>query len=152
VHGYALREEHTSWGVEIPPGFQRDHGMLWEIEDHGRIDLFKQLMIDFRRWMAQNGYRDVPLALTEFGILMPADYGYPAETVVKYMNDSFAWLQNARDPDVGLPSDGNLLVQRWAWFSLADPTYPDPNLADLNQGKLTPFGQAFRDYVIQHRP
>ena len=46
------------------------------------------------------------------------------------MSDSFIYLLNATDPELGCPSDGNRLVQRWARFSLnecpwdADPEYP----------------------------
>lgn len=41
VHGYVLREERGSWGVDIPPGFSENQGELYSTNDHGRIDLFK---------------------------------------------------------------------------------------------------------------
>ena len=152
LHGYVLREERKSWGVEIPPGMLQDQGELREVIDHGRMDLFVQQILAFRGWMATNGYRDVPLALTEFGILMPEEYGYTHEFDAQYLKDSFAWLQSTTDDAIGLPSDGNQLVQRWAWFSLADELYPAPDLADLSTGNLTELGSAFRDYVIQNKP
>jgi hypothetical protein len=152
VHGFVLREERKSWGVEIPPGMTQDHGELREVSDHGQLDLFKGQVIAFRGWMAANGYREVPLALTEFGILMPEDYGFPTAFVIQYMLDSFAWLQTAADDTTGLSTDGNRLVQRWAWFSLADRLYPAPDLANLQTGKLTELGQAFRDYVLRKNP
>ena len=152
VHGYVLREEHNSWGVEIPPGMNVDQGELREVSDHGRMDLFQEQIIAFRTWLAKNGYRDIPLALTEFGILMPEDFGYSPRFDVQYLQESFAWLQSSTDESVGYPADGNHLVQRWAWFSLADALYPAPDLADLQAGKLTALGEAFRDYVIQNKP
>jgi hypothetical protein len=152
VHGFVLREERKSWGVEIPPGMTQDQGELREVSDHGRMDLFQQQIIAFRGWMAANGYRDVPLALTEFGILMPVDYGYSLQFVTQYLQESFAWLQSTTDDTLGLRADGNRLVQRWAWFSLADRLYPAPDLADLSTGNLTGLGKAFRDYVIQNKP
>jgi hypothetical protein len=152
IHGYVLREEHNSWGVEIPPGFEVDRGELYEVEDHGNLELFKKQIIAFRNWMVKNGYQKVPLALTEFGILMPNDYGFPIEKVSEYMNISFDWLQNARDKAIGDPADDYRLVQRWAWFSLADPTYPAPNLADMSNDTLTELGKVFQKYVTTFRP
>jgi hypothetical protein len=149
VHGFVLREEQESWGVSIPPGMDEDRGRLYEVSDHGRIDLFQDHIRAFRQWMAARGYRDRPLALTEFGILMPAGYGFPPENVGQYLTDTFGWLQEARDPHTGYAPDDDRLVQRWAWFSLADPIYPNSNLSNLAQGDLTPAGAAFREYVVQ---
>ncbi len=150
VHGYVLREERGSWGVDIPPGFSVKHGELYQISDHGRLDLFKQQLIIFRKWMAKNGYRNTPLALTEFGILMPPDYGFSTQAVQTYLKDTFDWLSSAVDADIGLSRDGNRLVQRWAWFSLADSIYPGANLADLQQDRLTPIGETFQKFMLDH--
>jgi len=148
VHGYVLREQRNSWGVEIPPGFQEDQGILYEIGDHGRLDYFEKQLRDFRDWMKRNGYQDAPLALTEFGILMPAEYGFPPEFVAGYLKDTFKLLATLRDETTGYPDDDYRLVQRWAWFSLADPNFPTSDLADLEQDRLTLVGQAFREFVI----
>ncbi|MDD5368731.1 MAG: glycosyl hydrolase [Anaerolineaceae bacterium] len=149
VHGFVLREQANSWGVSIPAGMQTDavQGKLYEVADHGRQDLFQAQIRAFRDWMAARGYRERPLALTEFGILMPAQYGFPPEVVGEYLKATFRWLEQTNDPDSGYPADGNRLVQRWAWFSLADPLYPDPNLADLPNARLTSIGEVFRAYV-----
>jgi hypothetical protein len=65
---------------------------------------------------------------------------------------TFTWLAQARDQDTGYPADDNRLVQRWAWFSLADKDYPAPDLADLTTRKLTTTGLAFRNWVdLNHR-
>jgi len=152
VHGFVLREESGSWGVEIPPGFTVQYGQRYEIEDHASIDLFKKQILAFRAWMEKNGYRNKPLALTEFGILMPQDYGFPTELVQQYMRDSFTWLASATDASIGQPQDGNHLVQRWAWFSLSDPFYPGSDLADLPKGCLTPLGETYREFVSNYLP
>ncbi len=152
IHGYVLREERKSWGVEIPPGLSQAQGELREVSDHDRLDLFKQQIRDFRRWMLANGYRDLPLALTEFGILMPEEYGFPPAVVAQYLRESFAWLQSASDSATGQPADDNRLVQRWAWFSLADSLYPAPDLANLDAETLTALGSAFREYVLKNKP
>ncbi len=152
VHGFVLREQKDSWGTEIPPGMQETAGKLREVVDHGNLDLFKEQITSFRAWMNRNGYRNLPLALTEFGILMPAEYGFPKEFVTQYMADTFAWLQHAADPSTGYPGDSNKLVQNWAWFSLSDELYPAGNLANLPSGQLTDLGKAFSEIVLRNRP
>jgi hypothetical protein len=147
VHGFVLREQRGSWGVDIPPGLDADQGQLYEVVDHGRLDLFEAQLRAFRAWMQRRGYRDVPLAVTEFGILMPSEYGYSPEFTADYLARSFSLLASMRDPSTGYPPDDGRLVQRWAWFSLADSAYPTGNLADLDSGLLTPVGRAFRAYV-----
>ena len=148
VHTFILREERDSWGVSIPPGFDDvQQGMLWEIEDHDNLDLLRQQIIDFRRWMDRHGQRDKALIVTEYGILMPEEYGFPPETVADYMRRSFDLLLNARDPEIGYPADDNRLVQRLLWYSLSDTTYPTGNLVDPVTGELTLLGQAFAEYV-----
>ncbi len=147
VHAFVLREERDSWGVSIPPGFDVDQGMLWEIEDHANLDLFRQQIVDFRRWMARQGERDKPLIISEFGILMPPDYGFPPEQVARFMVEAFDYLLTATDPDVGYPADDNRLVQRLTWYSLSDTVYPTSNLVDPQSGELTLLGQTFADYA-----
>jgi hypothetical protein len=93
------------------------------------------------------GYQDRPLALTEFGILLPAEFGYTPAVTRRYLEETFAWLESARDVESGYPLDDYHLVQRWAWFSLSDPDFAVANLADLATGSLTPLGLAFRQYV-----
>ncbi len=98
--------------------------------------------------MERNGYQEAPLALTEFGILMPVEYGFPPEFVAQYLQDTFHLLDTMRDEKTGDPSDDYRLVQRWAWYSLADPTFPTADLADLEIDRLTLAGQAFRAYTL----
>jgi hypothetical protein len=57
VHNFILREERDSWGVDIPPGMDAEHGRLFEIDDHDDMELFRQQIIDFRRWMASRTSR-----------------------------------------------------------------------------------------------
>ena len=148
LHGYVLREERDSWGVGIPPGFSDQQGQLYEIADHNNLTLFAKQITAFRAWMKSRGYQNTPLALTEFGILLPADFGYTPEVVQQYLQDTFQWLAVAADPQIGMPQDNYHLVQRWAWFSLADPIYSVADLADLKTGQLTPAGMAYRDFML----
>jgi len=152
VHGFVLQEARGSWGVDIPPGFDLEHGELYTVGDHGRIDLFRQQIISFRRWMAVNGYRDKPLALTEFGILLSDEYGYSPEVIAQYFQDAVSWLDTVVDDQIGYPEDSNRLVQRWAWFSLSDNLFPTSDLANLETDNLTTVGQAYRDYILDINP
>jgi len=152
VHGYVLREEKGSWGVGIPPGIKATQGELREVRDHGRMDLFESQIRAFRQWMAGRGYQNTPLALTEFGILMPASYGFPSEMVGDYLVQTFTWLEQTKDETIGNPDDGYRLVQKWAWFSISDPTYSTSDLGDLPSGKLTVVGEKFREFVSTLEP
>ena len=58
VHNFILREEEDSWGVGIPPGMSDEGASLYEIEDCADLDVFRQQIVDFRRWMADRGYQD----------------------------------------------------------------------------------------------
>ena len=147
IHAFILREERDSWGVGIPPGMPVDRGTLYEITDHADMGIFKRQIEDFRRWMAEHGQRDKPLVVSEYGILMPEDYGFPPEVVVRFMTDTFDYFLTARDPDLGYAADGNRLVQAFCWYSVADEKYPTPNLFDPVTRTITPVGKAFKQYV-----
>ncbi|MCS6845534.1 MAG: glycosyl hydrolase [Caldilineales bacterium] len=148
VHAFILREERDSWGVGIPPGFEHvNQGILFEIADHDNLAIFRQQIVDFRRWMAGRGLQDKPLLVTEYGILMPEEYGFPPEAVIRFMRASFDFLLEGRDPEVGMPADDYRLVQGLAWFSVGDDLYPTGNLVDPATGRLTAVGQAFVEYV-----
>jgi hypothetical protein len=149
VHAFVLREERGSWGVDIPPGLPDDHGMLYEIDDGDNMGIFRQQIVDFRRWMAERGYQNRPLIVSEYGILMPVDYGFPPERVVAFLKASFDFFLTAADPASGYPEDGYRLVQRWCWYSLndVDHGYPTGRLFDPSTGQMTVVGQGWADYV-----
>jgi hypothetical protein len=146
VHNFILREERGSWGVGIPPGMAEDAGRLYEIADHDDLGILSQQIVDFRRWMAGRGQQAKPLIVTEYGILMPGDYGFPPDQVEAFMLATFEFYRTAADPALGLPADGHRLVQRWCWYSLLDGRYPTGNLLQEESGQLTPLGDAFRRY------
>ncbi len=147
IHVYVLREERDSWGIGIPTGLGgTDQGMLYEIDDHKNADIANQLLTDFRWWLSEKGYRDTPLAITEFGILLPADYGFPPEVVSNYMTTLVNYYLNAAG-GTGYPSDGNKLVQWWFWFSIVDhDQFEVSNMLD-SAGQLTPVGRTYAGYI-----
>ena len=146
VHAFILREEADSWGVDIPPGFSGEVGQLYQVEDHDDMSIFKRQIEEFRRWMKAQGEQDKPLIVSEYGILMPEDYGFPAESVERFMIETLDYFLSARDADIGYPQDGGRLVQRWCWYSLADSRYPTGNLMDPETGRITSLGQSFAQY------
>lgn len=146
VHNFMLREERDGWGVDIPPGIDAQAGVPYGIDDHDDLEAFAAQILAFRRWLAERGYRDRPLALTEYGILMPSDYGFPPDRVEAFMVATFDYLLTAHDDQVGYPGDGNRLVQWWAWYSLADTKYPTGNLFDPQTRLPTELGSAFASY------
>lgn len=147
IHLAILREERGSWGVDIPPGLSDETGMLYEIQDNADVQILKEQVATFRRWMAERGLRDRPLIVTEFSVLMPADYGFPLERVQDFMLAAFDFFVSATDEKSGYPADGNRLVQRWAWYSVADRVYSTGNLFDPETGQITPLGRTFAQYA-----
>jgi hypothetical protein len=147
VHNFVLREEKDSWGVDIPPGMGDQRGRLYEIADHDDMTIFRQQIVDFRRWMKERGQQDKPLIVTEYGILMPSEYGFPPTKVERFMLDTFEFFRTAADRTLGYAADGYRLVQQWCWFSLVDERYPSGNLVRLDSRALTPLGEAFKAYV-----
>lgn len=147
IHAFILREERGSWGVDIPPGISDTTGTLYEIEDHGDLEIFKQQIVDFRRWMKKRGERDKSLIVSEYGILMPEDYSFSYEIVRDFMYESFNYFLTAVDDNLGYPTDGNRLVQRWAWYSLSDTRYPTGNLFDPETKEITPLGMDYGSYL-----
>lgn len=149
AHNFILQEKRGSWGVDIPPGLPDDQGMLYEVDDSDHLDIFRQQIMDLRRWMARRGYQDAPLIVSEYGILMPEDYGFPPERVVAFMTGTFEFLLTATDPTLGYPADNYRLVQLWCWYSLDDSAdhYPTGNLFDPQTGKMTTVGEAWAVYV-----
>ncbi len=152
VHNFILREERGSWGVDIPPGLPDDRGALYEIDDSGNLAIFRQQIWDFRRWMAAQGYGGWPLIVSEYGIPMPEDYGFPPERVVAFLRETFAFFLTAADPALGDPADGYRLVQRWCWYSLDDTTYPTGRLFDPQTGEMTAVGEGWKALVASEAP
>jgi hypothetical protein len=152
IHNQILQElsylcdpEHA-WGADIPPGFDQCWGVRREVKDNDSIEIFKQQIWDFREWMASRGYGGWPLIITEFGVLMPVEFGFDVDRVNAFMDASFEFLRTATSPTLGYPADGYRLVQRWAWFSLDNPPY-DPEIPMTFNGNLfNPYTRYVTDY------
>jgi len=142
VHHYLLDEDLHGSGAGIPPGTDPSLGIHYLTSEHDMLDPhptdprklgWKGHLVEMRRWMRDRGYRDRPLIISEYGLLMPEEYGYDYERVRDFMLATFDWLtfdwrRTVTDPNLGYPADDNRLVQAWNWYSL---NYNEPPLPDL---------------------
>jgi hypothetical protein len=139
-HGFILNEEAPTaanpgpWGSGIPLGFENDHAdqEIVDITEIGNLDKFITRMKRFRQFMKDNGEQNKPLWLTEYGILAASQdppnstvqyYLYPESVTAKFFSDTVNWMESYIDPNLGMPGDGNRLIQKWFWYSLNDAMY-----------------------------
>jgi len=157
IHNFIL-PENCSWGASIPPGLEayRAEAVVCPdtLDDHGDITIFKEQIRSFRQWMNDRGFRNSPLIISEYGILLSKYHGYEYERVSEYMRGTFDYMLNATDAQLGYPADGNRLVQEFAWFSLNYWEYNidaniglNGNLFDHDSAQITPLGRDFAAYT-----
>ncbi|MCB9139491.1 MAG: hypothetical protein H6642_14210 [Caldilineaceae bacterium] len=168
IHGFILNEVSCSnnpddlpcWGAEIPPGVNDSTGLVIDVQDNDDFDIFRVNIVRMRQWMADNGYRNTPLYLSEYGVLMPSGIGFSPdftpERVNEFMTQTFDLIyKNGVDPAIGYPLDGNRLVQYLSWYSTSgkyDASSRDGEfngyLFDPDRGyALSPMGVNYRDYA-----
>jgi hypothetical protein len=131
THNYTLCEncwptpqpgDPFAWGAcrvpDWPNGSAED--VYYSVHDHWKLEPFAERIITMRQWMHDNGYQAMPLLVSEYGILFYDGLvsGKTTQDNIDFMNTTFDWMREARDPDIGYPADDYRLVQRWAWFSL----------------------------------
>ncbi len=157
IHNFIL-PENCYWGASIPPGLD---AYLSEavacpatLDDHGDITIFENQIRIFRQWMNDHGFRNTPLIISEYGILLSKYHGYDYTRVRDYMRSSFDYMLNTTDTQIGYPADGNRLVQEFAWFSLNYWELDlntnrglNGNLLDHDSGQITPLGRDFAAYT-----
>ena len=130
IHLYVLQEVKGSWGADIPPGFSETSGAQYTLEDSKDFSKAWAQIVALRTWMKDHGQQNKPLIISEYGVLFPAWVDCPAypDTIGcpftpeqvrdSFMYPSFDAFLNQTDANIGYPTDGNRLVQRWNWFSL----------------------------------
>jgi hypothetical protein len=160
IHIQITLERRGDYGSEIPAGIDADRGADYPWWENANVDIFRQLIWDFRHWMAQRGQTDKPLIISEYGVLYPSQFfdtlgGMPGdERVKRFMRETFEFLLSARDEGLGYPGDDHRLVQRWLWFSLnyplpgqtADPPF-NGGLCDPFTRELTIFGEYYEQLL-----
>ncbi len=159
IHDYILPENSCTyypdncWGADVPTGINVPNGMQYGIQDNDNLSIFEQNTEAFRQWMANRGYQDRPLIITEMGVQMPSGWYEPDFTparVNSFMNNTFDYLQT-KTSTLGYPNDNNHLVQQWAWYSLSDTNY-NGWLFDPTTKSRTVFGDNFAAYAARMQP
>jgi hypothetical protein len=161
IHAFILNEQscdlscplpgrENCWGADIPPGINDCTGNTYTIEDNDNFEVFKQFIVDFREWMARNNYQERPLIITEFGVLMPEDFGFTPTRVNAFMSSTFDYLSTATGAS-GYGADKGRLVQGWAWYSLSNSDY-NGQLFDAVTKARTAYGDNFASYTAGVTP
>ncbi len=173
IHFYYLNEKECDWGVSLPPfgDPERVRYLPLSYFDEGRIldlNVLEDNLRDFRQWMYDRGYRDVPLIITEYGVLPPAeDYPvYTNEKAALFLRDTMQMFRTITDANfitgtldltgsliitdaaIGYPADDYRLVQMWNWFSTRSDVFGG-DLFD-EDGNLTIIGMAFGYESLSH--
>ena len=134
---------HTSGGPKV-----------YTYGDHDNLNVFDEQVRRMRQWMAVHGQQDKPLFLSEVGLLydegVTDEFGknFTVPRAATFLTKTFDYLSNATDPNIGMPSDGNRLVQQWIWYSTNSPLGHISNLV-TNTVPLTftSVGNMFRSSV-----
>lgn len=156
IHNFILNEVSCDydptncWGAEVPPGIDEPFGEIISVDDNANITVFQQRIIDFRQWMKARGYSHLPLTVSEYGVLMPADFGFPPAVVNQFMSATFDFMETAVDPQLGDPNDNFHLVQTWSWYSTGHTGDPYNGFLYEETGGmwvLSEMGENFRDYT-----
>jgi len=169
IHNYTLCEncyptqvpgEPFPWGACWVPdwpsyGASKSIATFYSVYDHWDMDFFTARLVTMRQWMYDNGYRNHPLIITEYGVLFYPGLvsGKTTQDDIDFMNAGFDWMRTARDPILGYAPDDDRLVQRWIWFSLDhDDWYLGGALFDHQTHQPLALGTAFGQYTAQLTP
>lgn len=128
IHNFILNEascDHYNdlnicWGADIPPGVNKTDGLRITTDDNDNFALFTEQLLRFRQWMADRGYKGLPVLLSEYGVLMPEPFGFPSSRVNTFMTKTFDYVLNTKDVNLGDPNDDYRLIQRLSWYSVND--------------------------------
>jgi hypothetical protein len=129
--------------------------------EHDNMMVFDQQVRAMRSWMKSHGQQNKPLVLTEYSILYPYEvdgggcflrdeFGncFTPTRVNNFMKNSFSYLENTKDANLGYPLDGNRLVQQWLWFAVkTSGAGSASNLINDSETSLTLLGQTFQTQI-----
>lgn len=133
--------------------------------EHDDLSVFAAQVQAMRQWMKDHGQQQKPLILSEYSILiyyggsgsscyMKDEYGncFDPNRVNKFMDATFAYLENAKSTNLGYALDDDRLVQQWLWFSINyGGAGSSSNLMKDDRKTLTQVGENYRDHV-QSKP
>lgn len=171
IHNYILCEKcypvpapgepPWGWGACFVPDWPSQPasaaiGTFYSVHDHWNINIFTARIETFRQWMYDNGYRNHPLLIPEYGVLFYDGLVYSGAAYDsksrEFMYAGFDWMQSARNARTGYRPDDDRLVQGWAWYSLDHGDYPGGTLFDPQTNQPTTMGRDFAAYTAQVTP
>jgi hypothetical protein len=140
----------------VPRELWCSRGHYFSQLDQARVDEYIRLLVEFRQWMKDRGFQNKPLIVTEMGVLAQTPEGscqgcFSHVTINQFMYETFQYMMETKDPDIGCPLDGYRLVQRWTWYAL-NPTLNFNGYLFDTQGQLTDFGLNFANYTARFLP
>jgi hypothetical protein len=138
--------------------------------EHDSVRIFMEQVKGMREWMKAHGQQNKPLIISEFGLLyayvrddngqyyVQDEHGQPfaPARATEYLRDTIAYLENAKDVNLGYPADSNRLVQQWLWYSIVTDPESSGGSSNLinwdtfqtaapgDPAALTMMGQAFQ--------
>ena len=132
--------------------------IIVSVDEYDDLDNLRDQLLLMRQWMANHGQRNKPLINTEFGILIGEEQGFTYSRVREYMLGAFDLLASSPDAfnaALGMPDDGNRMMQQWFWFILNFDYFNGSRiytgLADPVTGAVRPLGNDFATYVTRLR-
>lgn len=134
--------------------------------EHDDMHVFAQQVIAMRQWMKNHGQQEKPLILSEYSLLYPYEidgtscflqdeFGncFTPQRVKTFLLNSFTYLENTKDPNLGYLADDNRLIQQWLWFSInSNPLGKVSNLTNDNGSSLSDLGLTYQSHVQQITP
>ena len=155
IHNFILNEascnhyndSNICWGADIPPGIDKIDGLRIAVDDTDNFDLFTEQIVRFRQWMADRGYRGLPVLLSEYGVLLPEVFGYPPSRVNTFMTRTFDYVLNTKDQVLGNPNDDYRLIQRLSWYSVNDDKQYNGYLFNTGTFGFSAMGENYKSYA-----
>jgi len=110
------------------------------------VDTFKKKIRDMRTFMKSAGLQDSAFVITEMGVFNHhCEPKLTDQQLIEIMKGAIEFMEGPEgiDQEIGMPSDGYRLVQKWSYSAF-------PHL--VKNGQLTPLGQAYREMVDKFKP
>jgi hypothetical protein len=147
-------------GAYVPREQWPSSGEYFSQADQARADEFIRLLLGFRQWMKDKGFQNKPLIITEMGVFAPTVEGscpgcFPHVDINQFMYETFDFMMNATDPEIGYPPDDYHLVQRWTWYALKEHKLGEIWVNGClfeREGQITDFGLNFANYTARFLP
>lgn len=105
---------------------------------------FPEKIRTMRSFMKGAGLQDTALVITEMGVFNHCCEPRLSDArLIEIMKAAIGFMEGPEgvDPELGMPSDGGRLVQKWSYSAF-------PHL--VRDGKLTPMGKAYRGLVDKY--